>query len=72
MELMFLILGESICNSSIKVQYLITDPPNIRQKSILPISLLMNLNDNDIPFYPDSIEKYFNRPKNKEFDSLSY
>src|SRR4051812_41978304 len=57
MELMFLILRETICNSSIKVQYLITDPPSIRQKSILPISLLMNLENNDTSFYSDSIEK---------------
>ncbi|RIA85512.1 hypothetical protein C1645_830714 [Glomus cerebriforme] len=70
MELMFLILGEPICNSSVKVQYLVTDPPSVRQKSILPISLLMD--SNDTPFYPDSIEKYFNRPKNEQFETLSY
>jgi len=70
MELMFLILGETICNSSVKVQYLITDPPSVRQKTILPISLLMN--SSDTPFYPDSIEKYFNRPKNEQFESLLY
>ena len=58
MELMFLILGEVICNSSIKVQYLVTDPSSVRQKSILPISLLID--SDDTPFYPDSIEKYFN------------
>ena len=69
---MFLILGESICDSSIKVQYLVTDPPSVRQKSILPIPLLINSNDNDIPFWPDSIEKYFNRPRDEEFESLSY
>ncbi|GBB97610.1 hypothetical protein RclHR1_30110001 [Rhizophagus clarus] len=61
MELMFLILGETICNSSVKVQYLVTDPPSTRQKSVLPISLLKV--SNETPFYPDSIEKYFNRPE---------
>ncbi|GES73489.1 DNA helicase Pif1, ATP-dependent [Rhizophagus clarus] len=70
MELMFLILGETICNSSVKVQYLVTDPPSTRQKSVLPISLLKV--SNETPFYPDSIEKYFNRPKNEEFDLLLY
>jgi PIF1-like helicase/Helitron helicase-like domain at N-terminus len=72
MELMFLILGESICDSSVRVQYLVTDPPSVRQKSILPVSLLINSGEDDIPFWPDSIEKYFNRPKNDEFESLSY
>ncbi|GES90273.1 Pif1-like helicase domain-containing protein [Rhizophagus clarus] len=70
MELMFLILGETICNSSVKVQYLVTDPPSTRQKSVLPISLLKV--SNETPFYPDSIEKYFNRPENEEFDLLLY
>jgi DNA replication protein DnaC len=72
MELMFLILGETICDSSVRVQYLVTDPPSVRQKSILPVSLLVNSSDNDIPFWPDSIEKYFNRPKTDEFELLSY
>ncbi|GES92241.1 Pif1-like helicase domain-containing protein [Rhizophagus clarus] len=70
MELIFLILGETICNSSVKVQYLVTDPPSTRQKSVLPISLLKV--SNETPFYPDSIEKYFNRPENEEFDLLLY
>ncbi|EXX64061.1 hypothetical protein RirG_146390 [Rhizophagus irregularis DAOM 197198w] len=40
MELMFLILGETICNSSCAVTYLTTDPPTSRQKAIRPIYLL--------------------------------
>ena len=70
MELIFLILGECICDSSVRVQYLITDPPSTRQKAILPISLLIN--SNDTPFWPDSIEKYFKRPRYEELESLSY
>src|ERR1043165_8479235 len=44
MELIFLILGETICNSSCTVTYLITDPPTSIQKAICPIYLI---NDND-------------------------
>jgi hypothetical protein len=53
-ELMFLILNKCICDSSVQVQYLITDSPSTRQKAILLISLLMN--SNNIPFLSDSIE----------------
>ena len=46
MELMFLILGETICNSSCTVTYLTTDPPTSQLKAICPISLI-NENDDD-------------------------
>src|SRR6266542_1462519 len=57
MELMFLILGETICNSSCAVTYLITDPLTSRQKAIRPISLI-NENDDD-SYWKNYIEKYF-------------
>lgn len=70
MELMFLLLGETICDSSKQVKYLVTDPPNVRSKCILPISMI-NLND-DEPYWKDQIEKYFSRPRGNPFDSISY
>jgi hypothetical protein len=70
MELIFLILGEIICNSSCAVDYLTTDPPTSRQKAIRPIYLI-NSNDND-PYWKDHIEKYFNRPLGNEFNDLTY
>jgi hypothetical protein len=70
MELMFLILGETICNSSCAVTYLPTDPPTSRQKAIRPISLI-NENDDD-PYWKNHIEKYFDRPEDDEFTDLTY
>src|SRR6266540_7031560 len=57
-ELMFLILGETICNSSCAVTYLTTDPPISQQKAIRPIYLIY---DDEDPYWKDQIEKYFNR-----------
>jgi hypothetical protein len=70
MELMFLILGETICNSSCAVTYLTTDPPTSRQKAIRPISLI-NVDDDD-PYWKNHIEKYFDRPEEEEFTNLTY
>jgi DNA replication protein DnaC len=70
MELMFLLLGEKICNSSIQVLYLTTDPPSTRSKAIMPISL-MDFNDDD-PYWKDRIEKYFARPNNEIFNNITY
>ena len=70
MEAMFLILGETICNSSIQVKYLNTDPPNVRSKAVLPIHLLIN--EDDDPYFKDPIEKYMNRPIDNIFDEITY
>ena len=69
MELMFLILGEAICNSSCAVEYLTTDPPTSRQKAIRPIYLIYEDED---PYWKDQIEKYFNRPLENEFNNITY
>ncbi len=45
---MFLILGETICNSSCTVTYLTTDSPTSRQKAIHPIYLINK--DYDDPY----------------------
>src|SRR5215216_2326555 len=70
MELIFLILGETICNSSSSVIYLITDPPSTRLKAIHFIYLINETNDN--PYYTNHIEKYFDRPCEEEFNNLTY
>src|ERR1044071_5744334 len=69
-ELIFLILGETICNSSYTVTYLTTDPPTSRQKAICPIYLIND--DDDNPYWLNHIEKYFNRPTEDEFNNVTY
>ena len=70
MEVMFLLLSEKICDSSVQVKYLVTDPPNMRSKCILPMSMI-SLDDDD-PYWKDQIEKYFSRPRGDPFDSMGY
>ena len=64
MEVVFLITGETICNSSATVNFLQTDPPNIRSKTLLPVESLLQNPEN--PYYIDTIEKYFRRPYGQE------
>src|SRR5437764_14282890 len=70
MEAMFLILSETICNSSIQVKYLNTDPPNVRSKAILSIHLLIN--EDDDPYFKNPVEKYMNRPTDNIFNQITY
>jgi hypothetical protein len=60
MEVMFLTLGETICNSSTSVIYWTIEPPESRPKAIKPVHLF--LQDNNKPFWDDNIMKYFARP----------
>ncbi len=55
-----------ICNSSIQVKYLNTDPPNVRPKVVLLIHLLTNKDDD--PYFKDPIEKYMKRSTDIIFD----
>ncbi|CAG8738069.1 15710_t:CDS:1 [Gigaspora margarita] len=70
MELMFLLLGERIVNSSIQVQYLTTDPLTIRSKAILPLHMIDPLNND--PFWNNKIEKYFSQPLDLVFNDMIY
>ncbi|CAJ0864451.1 1012_t:CDS:2 [Entrophospora sp. SA101] len=70
MELMFLLLGETICNSSVQVKYIVTDPPSVRSKCILPFSRI-NL-DYDELYWKDLIEKYLAQPNGEPFDNITY
>jgi hypothetical protein len=69
-ECMFLLLGEVICNSSVQVKYLPTEPPTTRTRAIRPISTISD--DDDDPYWKDAIEKYFARPHTEEFDNITY
>ncbi|GBC00670.1 hypothetical protein RclHR1_39340002 [Rhizophagus clarus] len=57
MECMYLLLGEAICTSSVQVKYLPTESPTTRSRAIRPISTIMD--DDDDPYWKDTIEKYF-------------
>ncbi|CAG8639996.1 11005_t:CDS:2, partial [Paraglomus brasilianum] len=46
------------------------DPPSLRFKAILPIQAL--LQNPGSPYYPDALEKYFQRPRGQEFDNIFY
>jgi hypothetical protein len=69
-ECMFLLLGETICNSSVQVKYLPTEPPTTRSRAIRPISTI--LDDEEDPYWKDTIEKYFARPHTEQFDNIIY
>ncbi|GBC38079.1 PIF1-like helicase domain-containing protein [Rhizophagus irregularis DAOM 181602=DAOM 197198] len=71
MELMILLLGYSICRSSIAVEFLPSIPPEIRTKSIKPLYLLQQ-EEQLSPYWDDAIDKYFDRPSDNEFDSMTY
>jgi len=47
MEIMFMTLGEPICNSSIAVRFLSTDPPSMRTRAIMPVPLILQ-NEEDL------------------------
>ncbi len=70
MKTMFFILDEPICNFSIQIKYLNTDPSNIRLKAVLLIYLLIN--EDDDPYFKDFIEKYMSRPIDPIFNQIIY
>jgi len=70
MELMFLLLGHPICNSSANVQFLTTEPPPTRTRVILPAYMIDENDEN--PYYDDTITKYMSRPHFPEFENLTY
>src|SRR5207244_8250889 len=70
MELMFLLLGHTIFNSSATVKFITTDPPTTRTRAILPIYMLEE--DDNNPYYDDTIMKYMDRPHLPEFENITY
>src|SRR6266542_3318209 len=71
MELMILLLGYSICRSTIAVEFLPSIPPEVRNKSIKPPYVLQQ-EEQLSPYWDDAIDKYFDRPTDSEFDSMIY
>jgi hypothetical protein len=71
MELMILLLGYSICQSSIAVEFLPSIPPEIRTKSIKPPYLLQE-EEQLSPYWDNAIDKYFDRLSDNEFDNMTY
>jgi hypothetical protein len=67
---MFLLLSEPICNSSVQVKYLPTEPPTTRSRAIRPLSTISD--DDDDPYWKDAIEKYFARPHVEQFENINY
>src|ERR1044072_9365508 len=69
MELMFLLLGHTICNSSTTIKFLTTEPLNTRTRTILPAHMIEK--DDKNPYYDDTITKYISRPYTLEFENLT-
>ena len=70
MEIMVLLLGYKLCRSSIAVEYLPSAPPFFRSKSIKPIHIILENEEN--PYWDDAIDKYLKRPQNNIFDEITY
>src|SRR5256714_724843 len=71
MELMILLLGYSICRSSIAVEFLPSIPSEVRNKSVKPPYLLQQ-EDQLSPYWDDAIDKYFDRPSDNIFYNMIY
>ena len=70
MEIMCLLNSKPIIKLSSGVAFLPNSMPEIRTLAIRPAHEIER--DPENPYYPDSIEKYFNRPQDPIFDNLSY
>jgi hypothetical protein len=71
MELMILLLGYSICRSSIAVEFLPSIPSEVRNKSVKPPYLLQQ-EEQLSPYWDDAIDKYFDRPTENIFNDITY
>src|SRR5207247_3620559 len=71
MELMILLLGYSICRSSIAVEFLPSIPSEVRNKAVKPPYLLQQ-EEQLSPYWDDAIDKYFDRPTEDIFDDITY
>ena len=67
---MILLLDYKLCRSSIAVDYLPSTPPFSRSKSIKPIHMI--LDDNENPYWDNAIEKYLKRPQDAIFNEITY
>src|SRR6266511_2223913 len=70
LEIIVLLFGYKLCRSSIAVEYLPSAPPFSRSKSIKPIHIILENNEN--PYWDDAIDKYLKRPQNNIFNEITY
>src|SRR5579859_744611 len=70
MEMMCLLDSKPILKLSSKVEFLTNALPEMRAKTVRRVHELER-NPED-PYYPDSVVKYFNRPRSTVFDSIIY
>ncbi|CAG8558486.1 12506_t:CDS:1 [Ambispora leptoticha] len=67
---MYLLLGHQICSSSATVKFLTIEPPPTRSCAVLPAFIIDE--DDENPYYDDTITKYISRPHDSEFENLTY
>ena len=75
MENMMLLLSYPILSVSRACEYLDTHLPEERSAQIKPVAILQQEQltmENPDPFFHDSVEKYFNRPRGPEYENLTY
>ncbi|CAG8532774.1 101_t:CDS:2, partial [Gigaspora margarita] len=59
-----------ICNLSITVKFLTTEPSSTRPHTVLPLHMINE--DDKNPYYDDTIKKYMFYPHTSEFENLTY
>ncbi|CAG8841784.1 32654_t:CDS:2, partial [Gigaspora margarita] len=62
--------SESTHYEEATVKYLTTDPPPIRTRSVLPVHMIDENDENS--YYNDTIMKYMHRSRIPEFENLTY
>nr|CAG8646553.1 10458_t:CDS:2 [Entrophospora candida] len=80
MELVVLLLQYPITRCSISIQYFPSAPSKYRTRSVKPIHLLQNENNDDgseekeeeAPYWDDAIDKYFDRPEHMPFKTEKF
>src|SRR6266542_2227779 len=70
MEIIVLLLGYKLCYFSIAVEYLPSAPSFFRSKSIKPVHIILENEEN--PYWDDAIDKYLKRPQNNIFNEITY
>jgi len=70
MEIIVLLLGYKLCYFSIEVEYLPSAPSFFRSKSIKPVHIILENEEN--PYWDDAIDKYLKRPQNNIFNEITY
>ena len=69
-KIMVLLLSYKLYYSLIAVEYLPSAPPFFRSKSIKPVHIILENEEN--PYWNDTINKYFKRPQNNIFNKITY